>query len=145
MSEQTTPRDAETPKPSQPQDTGPQPAQTLTLKRSHLVSLFAAGLGVCFFVPWVNMVFIRPSGFDLQHEGGVAFLFWAMPALAAVALVAGLSGKQYRVAGQLAALTPFAILGYGISQQGSDLLRLLEPGAWIALVCGCALFIAARR
>lgn len=62
-----------------------------------------------------------------------------MPALAAVTVIAGLTGKSQKIVGLFAGLTPFAILAYALSHEGKGLIDALAPRAWLALVLGAAL------
>jgi hypothetical protein len=43
--------------------------QTVSLGRTQLVNLCAAGLGVSFFLPWAQFLGGNVSGFDLQKAG----------------------------------------------------------------------------
>ena len=43
--------------------------KTVSLNRTQLVNLCAAGLGVSFFLPWAQLFGANLSGFDLQKMG----------------------------------------------------------------------------
>ncbi len=113
--------------------------------RRQAANFCAAGLTVCFFLPWLRIFFVKLSGFDYQRLSDEGKSFWLMPILCVATLVAGFTGRSQKVVGQLAGLTPFAILVYGLIKLGSDLIKALEPGGWLALVLGAALFILTRR
>jgi hypothetical protein len=114
------------------------------LGRRELVSGCAAGLAICFFVPWVDLLIARPSGLDLQRDGAGKH-FWLLPALAAATIVAGFTGKSQKLPGILAGLTPFAFLAYGLADAGSRLFDVMAPGAWVGLVLGAALLALSLR
>jgi len=122
---------------------GVSPAVAIT--KGQLISGCAFGLIICFFLPWVDLLVVKPSGFDLQQADGSAKLFWLIPLLAAFALIAGLTGKSSRTAASVAGAAPFALLAYRLSIDGSDLLRVLAPGAWLSLALGLVLIILSRR
>ncbi len=145
MSELSTSPSQKSSHPTNPSTTVTEGPQSVTLKRPYLVSVLSAGLIICFALPWMRLLFFRASGFDFQKEGEAALLLWAMPILATMACLAGLTGKQYQILGQLAGATPFVIFGYGLYRFKVDLFQALEPSAWIALTLGLALFISARR
>ncbi len=145
MSDPTTASSKESSHPTNPSTAVTEASQSVTLKRPYLVSILSVGLIICFALPWMRLLFFRASGFDFQKQGEAALLLWAMPILATMACVAGLTGKQYQILGQLAGATPFFILCYGLYRFKVDLFQALEPSAWIALTLGLALFISARR
>jgi hypothetical protein len=135
--------------PDSPQETPPQPTPTPPeaapgLGPREWVSVCAAGLAICFFVPWIDLLIARPSGLDLQRDGA-GKLFWLLPALAAATIVAGFTGKSQKLPGILAGLTPFAFLAYGLVDAGSRLFDVMAPGAWVGLVLGAALLALSLR
>jgi len=91
------------------------------------------------------MLIARPSGLDIAKEGGNDALLFSLPAFALIALFVALTGKNYKILGQLAGIVPFAILAYGLNQFGKDLFQGLQIGAWLCLVFGLALVVAARK
>jgi hypothetical protein len=115
---------------------------------SPYIMLCAGGLFASFFMPWVNILFGRPSGFDLQKLGDLHRLYWAIPAFSAVAILAALTKKSQRQAAQIAGAAPYVILIYWLAKFEShyaDLLNSLNYGAYLALGCGLSLEILARR
>ena len=133
------------PETPQPQASSPPGGQAISLGRAQVVNFCALGIGICFFLPWVYILFSKVSGFDFQKISDKHKVLWLMPIFCAITLCAGLAGKSQKIAGQLAGLAPFAILGYGLFHQGKGLFDLLAPGAWLALVLGAALFVLVRR
>lgn len=110
--------------------------------------LCAAGLLASFFMPWVKILFGHPSGFDLQKLGDLHKLYWAIPAFSAVAIIAALTKKSQRAAAQIAGAVPYAILLYWMAKFESnyaELLKNLDYGAYVALICGGVLELVGRR
>ena len=132
----------ETPQPEPPSQQGP---STISVGYVQAINLCAVALGACFFAPWMTILWAKPSGFDFQKTDQSAKLLWCLPIFSAITLCAGLMGKSQKEVAQLAGITPFIILGYGLSQSGKELIDLMAPGAWAALVLGGALFVLARR
>ena len=117
-----------------------------SLNRSQLMSICALGLAICFFLPWLNLFFGKPSGFDIaKQEGGKALLLWSVPIFSALTIFANLTGRNQKIVAQLTGALPFIILAYALSQGGRDVLRLLEVGAYVSLVIGLALFVLPRK
>ena len=133
------------PETPQPQPSSPPSGQAVSLGRAHVVNFCALGIGICFFVPWVHILFSKVSGFDFQKINDKTKVLWLMPIFCVITLYAGFAGKSQKIPGQLAGLAPFAILGYGLFHQGKELIDVLAPGAWLALVLGAALFVLVRR
>lgn len=117
--------------------------QNVSFHRSHIIVMCSSVVGVSFFLPWVNVLWAHPSGFDFTKGGGNATMLWAMPVFAVISCGAGL-GKNYKVAGQLCAAIPFVILAYGYSQE-HNILQGLAAGAWIGLIAAAILGVAARK
>jgi hypothetical protein len=127
----------------------PAPASTeiqgVRLTRSHLVSFCAAGLFICFFLPWISFWLGKPSGYDFAKGGGNAPLLWAIPILSAVTVFAGLAKKGAKLMGYITGVMPFVVLGYSLYHEGSDLLRALAIGAYLGLTLGLVLIILPFR
>jgi len=134
--------DQPAPAPSSP--TPPAPAPT-PAQRTQVATVCAAGLALCFFLPWLQLFGAKVSGWELQRYGDTAKFFWLSPILGGLTLFAGITGRSQQIAGQLAGASPFAILAYGLSQMGRELFDVLAPGAWLGLILGVILFLAARR
>lgn len=140
MSEETTPSQV---KPSAVIE--PTASHDVTLNRRYIIIGCAVGLCVCFFLPWINLFVVAPSGLDLAKGAGNAWLFFGLPIFAIFAFTAAVTGKGYTFPALLAGLTPFAILLYGLNQTGSGIFQSLAVGAWISLGLGIALFLAALK
>jgi hypothetical protein len=119
--------------------------QTVSLGRAQLVNLCAAGLGVCFFLPWAQFLGASISGFDLQKAGGGQLLLWSIPVFCLITIFAGITKRGQQIAGQLAGALPFAIGIYWYMKLGGDLFRILAFGAYLSLGFGLALLILARK
>jgi hypothetical protein len=112
---------------------------------SSILILSAVGLLISFFLPWVNILIGRPSGFDLQKLGDVHRFYWIIPIFSGVAVVAGLTKRSQRTVAVIAGLCPFAILIYWLSKLGSELMESLSYGSYVALACGLCLIVTGSR
>jgi hypothetical protein len=135
----------ETPPPQTPSpSTAAIPAQTSGISEG--IGLCAAALITCFFLPWINFLGLKASGFDLvQKTGGASLLLWAIPVFGAVALVATLTKSNVKTAAQLAAVMPVFALGYSLYDSGTDLFKLLDFGAYIGLFAAVVILVLAPR
>jgi len=134
-----------TPKSESTSATSGQANQNVTLGRTQLVSLCAAGLGVSFFLPWAHFFGANPSGFDLQKLGDEQRLLWLIPILCAITIFAGVTKSRQKHVGQLTGALPFFVGIYWYCKLGSDLTNILAAGAYLSLIFGAALFILARK
>ena len=119
--------------------------QTVSLSRTHLVNLCAAGLGVSFFLPWARFFGANLSGFDLQKLGGGQRLLWLIPICCAITIFAGLTKRGQQIAGQLTGVLPFCVGVYWYTKLGHDLFQILTYGTFLSLAFGLALFILPRK
>src|SRR4051794_27463000 len=73
------------------------------------IALCASVVGLSFFLPWINFLGMKASGFDLvQKTGGAALLLWTIPFFGIVALLAGMTKSSgVKTAGQVAGIIPF--------------------------------------
>lgn len=118
--------------------------QAVSVTRSHALILCAIGLGISFFLPWV--VLIRPiSGFDLQKLGDQHLLLWLIPVFSVITIVAGITKRNQRLAGQLTAALPFCVGIYWYNKLGDGLQHILTYGAFLSLIFGAALAIISRK
>lgn len=119
---------------------------SVSLNLSHAINLCAAGLLICFFLPWINFFGLTPSGFDFaKHEKGKALLLWAIPIFSALTIFANITKRSPKIVAQLTGALPFAVLAYGLYQEGKDVMRVLSTGAYIGLALGLVLFTLPRR
>jgi hypothetical protein len=125
--------------------TEPERPSEVTLKRSHIVLLCSIGLIITFFLPWLRILWVTKSGFELAKVDNSMMFLWIMPVTAGFAAISGLTGKGYQFCGIIAGLTPICILAYGLSELGKDLFDGIVFGGWLALVCGIILIIAAAK
>src|SRR4051812_28181137 len=49
-----------------------------------VIGIAGVALAISFFLPWLNILGIRPSGFDLQGSNSGAIVFWVLPFFAVV-------------------------------------------------------------
>ena len=119
--------------------------QTVSLGRTQLINLCAAGLGVSFFLPWANIFGANVSGFDLQKAGDGQLLLWAIPIFCLITIVAGMTKRSQQIAGQLTGTLPFVFGVFWYMKLGQDMFQVLAFGAYLSLACGLALLILARK
>jgi hypothetical protein len=114
--------------------------QTITLNRSHLVILCAAGLGVSFFLPWAQILGANISGFDLQKMGDLQRLLWSIPIFSAITVIAVITKRSQEAAGWITGMLPILVGGYWYTKLGSDMFHILAYGAFLSLAFGAVLF-----
>ena len=129
---------------STPAGTVPQ-NQTVSLNRTQLVNLCALGLGISFFLPWVQFFGGNVSGFDLQKLGDQQRLLWLIPIFCTITIFAGITKRSQNIAGQLTGALPFAVGVYWYCKLGNDLFNILTCGAFLSMAFGAALFILPRK
>jgi hypothetical protein len=140
----------ENPSPNPAESTGTTPIQNdqaAAVTKTQLITVLALLLGVSFFLPWISIFGLaKISGFAFAKEGGAAVLLWLWPILSAIALSAAATGKNFQIAGQLAGVAPFAVLGYAIAKEHNlQFIDNIMVGGWLGLACGLLLLITARR
>jgi hypothetical protein len=119
--------------------------QIISIGRTHLVNLCAAGLGVSFFLPWANVLFGALSGFDLQKLGNGHRLLWLIPIFCAITIFAGVTKRSQQIAAQLTGTLPYVVGVYWYIQIKDDLFHILTYGAFLSLAFGAALLILPRN
>ena len=119
--------------------------QTVTVSRAHIVNLGALGLGICFFLPWVNILGGNISGFDLQKAGEGQLLLWSIPIFCLITIFAGLTKRSQQIAGQLSGTLPFVVGVYWYMNLGKDMFQILTFGAYLSLAFGAALLVLSRK
>jgi hypothetical protein len=134
-----TPKSESTPAPATPEN---QPA---SLPRVQLANLCALGLGVSFFLPWAHILFVNPSGFDLQKDGGGQLLLWLIPTFCVITILAGFAKASQHIAARITGLLPFLVGIYWFYKIRGDLFHILAYGAYLSLIFGTALFVLSRK
>src|ERR1035437_3388262 len=119
--------------------------QNVSLGRTQLVNLCAAGLGVSFFLPWAHFWGPDLSGFDLQKLRGGPRLLWLIPSCCSITIFAGITKRGQQIAGQLTGVLPFCVGVYWYTKLGRDMFNILTFGAFLSLAFGLALFILPRK
>jgi hypothetical protein len=122
----------------------PTPQASPALSVSLLEIFLAICLGLCFFLPWMNILGVGVSGFQIQKLGHDGLALWLIPITSVIAILAGCIQKSQKDAAMLAGITPFGIIIYFCIQAGNDyqaIINLLGGGAWAALVIGFLMII----
>ena len=119
--------------------------QTVSLTRSQLTNLCAAGLGVSFFLPWAQFFGGNISGFDLQKAGDEQRLLWAIPVFCVITIFAGLTKRNQQIAGQLTGALPYIVGVYWYMKLKDDFFHVLAYGAFLSLIFRAVLFILPRK
>jgi hypothetical protein len=137
------------PKPQSSENANSSPASdenvTVAFTKSQLITACAAGLAICFFLPWIEWIFGKTSGFDLAKQGGKWLPLWIIPICGAITVAAGLSKQPQRMAAQVTGTLPFVALAVFLSNNGTDLLKVMAFGGWLSLCLGLALLILPHR
>jgi hypothetical protein len=113
--------------------------------RIHLINLCAAGLGICFFLPWASFFGSNITGFDLQKTGDEQRLLWLIPIGCAFTTLAGVTKRNQKIVGQLTGALPFLIGIYWYLKLKDDFFHILTYGAYLSLIFGAALFFLSRK
>jgi hypothetical protein len=111
------------------------------LTKTQAINLSATGLLICFFLPWAQFFTGRLSGFDLQKIGGAHKALWLIPISCIITIVAGFTNQSQKSAALFAGVLPFFALAYWLYQVGSDLMKILEIGAYFGLGLGLVLIV----
>ena len=119
--------------------------QAISLGRTELVSLCAAGLGVSFFLPWASIFGGSISGFDLQKAGDEQRLLWVIPIFCAITIFAGITKRSQQIIAQLTGVLPYVVGVYWYLKLKDDFFHVLTYGAFLSLIFGAALLILPRN
>lgn len=122
-----------------------QESQNVSPAWTQLLNLCALGLGISFFLPWVNILGGTVSGFDLQKLGDQQRLLWLIPILCVITIFAGFTKRSQQHAGQLSGTLPFVVGVYWYMKLGQDMFQILTFGAYLSLGFGAALLVLARK
>lgn len=136
MSQPLPPTD--TAKPSAEPTNNPQ-SGNITFNGRTVINITSCALIASFFLPWIPILGTPLSGWDIQQHFESAKLIIALPIFAFVALAANLLKQETRFACGIAAAIPYGILIYYLNKIGTDLYRVLLPGAWLALASAAVL------
>src|SRR5712671_3963377 len=124
---------------SAPSNSG-QTSQNISLNRTQLTNYCAAGLAVCFFLPWIQVLGVGVSPFGMQKiEEADARLLWLIPIFSAITIFAGIAKFGQRIAARLTGLLPLCVVAYWYKDAGSNLTNVLSYGAYFSCILGTAL------
>ena len=113
--------------------------------RSQLTNICALGLGGSFFLPWARFLGIQVSGFDLQKGGDGYYLLWCIPVFSGIVILGGIAKKNQADAARITGVIPFAIAAYWFYRLGSDLMQLLDYGAFLSLIFAAGLLMLPEK
>lgn len=117
----------------------------MSLTNSQAVSICAAGLLVCFFLPWTRFLGYTVSGFDLQKLGDGQKALWLIPVFSAITIFGGMTKRSQKNAARITGALPFIVLIYWYQKFGQDVFRILSFGAYLLLFFGLMLWILPQR
>ena len=98
--------------------------------RIGLVGVFAFAVCILYFCPWISILGITVSGFQITKSGGSGMIFALVPFGAVFAILADVSGNQVKAIGSIAGLIPLSLFAYYYSQTGKDLWDILQPAGY---------------
>src|SRR5262245_39680184 len=81
--------------------------QSVSLKASHIANICAAAMAICFFLPWIDFLGAKPSGFEMAKDGGKYLILWIIPAFGVFTLLASATKSNVKITGQIAGAAPF--------------------------------------
>ncbi len=119
--------------------------QSVSLNLSHLIGFSALGLLACFFLPWLNILFVNVSGFGFSKHGGMYALAWAIPLFSLVTFLAGVAKARQREVAAITGMLPFMAFALGMADVGLNIFQILQIGGYGSLIFGLLLIIFAFR
>jgi hypothetical protein len=120
----------------------------LTFQNEFLIGLVGAcAIALCavFFCPWIMILHVPLSGFDLAKSGGEFRLFALVPLGALWALCADATGGRAQIAKLVAGAIPLLLFAYYYSQEEANLLDALQPGGYGLLGISVAIILVPCR
>lgn len=118
---------------------------TLQLSTANVITICSIGLVVCFFLPWIDLLFAKPSGLELAKEGDPYILLWVAPVFGVITCISAVSKQQLRTIASLTGIIPFVILIIGVYNMGPDLLKRLGGGGYGGLGFGLGLLLLSLK
>jgi hypothetical protein len=115
-------------------------AQSTPQTASYLIAGCAAGMLICYFLPWAHAMGQSISGFDLQEMDVSLLWLWVIPLSCVMAIMSGIAGRGEKIAARLAGAVPFVALAYWLTKLGPQLFQALSVGAYGSLILGLVLF-----
>ncbi len=116
-------------------------------------NLFAMGLIVFFFFPWVKLWILQGSAYDIAVTiGKETTMLWMIPLLGAAVIILGTIDKNfglYRIVSIFAGVSPIVAIIWGTSQigyfdeLGLDLFDVFSFGAYASIAVGVGLILSA--
>lgn len=100
---------------------------------------------VSFFLPWISILGAGVGGYEIHQLSSHWMWLWSIPVAGVAALVLGFAGKRNIEVAQIAGGLPLVGLAVALYQNGLDLIRALQIGAWATLGSGLFLLCIAPR
>jgi len=98
-----------------------------------LVGLFGLALFVLFFLPWLSVLGVPVSGFQMAKTGGDGRLFCLVPLGALWAIFADIKGRNIRIAKLVAGIIPLLLFADAYQDLGKSIWDLMQP-AWFGIL-----------
>ncbi|HYE33235.1 MAG TPA: hypothetical protein VEH27_17540 [Methylomirabilota bacterium] len=118
---------------------------SISMTPTAAANISSAALIAGFFLPWINFLIVKPSGFNLAAQGGKMAILWAIPMFALITLLAGISKNSQRGVAQVTGVLPIVALGAGLYDMNTSLLEALQFGAYLSVIAGIALLAITPR
>ncbi len=109
------------------------------------VTLASLVIVVSFFLPYITILGQGAAGYQLHEVWKLGAYLWAIPALAALTMVASLARMGSPALAYLAGGVPFVFLTVALIQGGKDVLSALSFGGYCTLFAAGSLIACASR
>ncbi len=129
----------------------------LNPQSSKPVLVCAFGLLAAFFMPWIQLIGVGMSGYNLGQLGSYGNYAWVIPILAGATILLSFSGYNNRGVGAISGIVPLVAILYGlirIAGEGGDRAtqgvlevagHILSIGAWLTIILSVAIIISAAE
>src|SRR5437016_3784313 len=100
---------------STPSNSG-QANENVNLNSVQLANVCAAGVGICFFLPWIQIFGYGVSPFTFQKTTSNHLFLWLIPIFSAITIFGGITKRGQSIAACLTGLLPFVVAAYWFSK-----------------------------